>query len=160
MSLDLVLSIAVASLAALIDLRTRRIPNWLTLGALLTGVGLGLAQGGQAGGLEAVAGAALGFALLLPFYLVRAVGAGDVKLLAGLGALLGAQGLLPVALYAAIVGGAISAVMLLRRGVLLSTFGDILTRPLHMARSGAKAPYGVAIATGVYLSMLLPGLRG
>src|SRR5947209_11249935 len=80
---------AMAGVAAYTDLRSRRIPNWLTLSAAVIGLGLNLALGGAAGGLTAVLGLGLGLAMLLPFYLLRAVGAGDVKLLAALGALLG-----------------------------------------------------------------------
>jgi prepilin peptidase CpaA len=150
------LAAAVATVAAFIDVRQRRIPNWLTFGALLLGVGLWSVQSGLNGLLVALGGALLGFAVLLPFYAIRAVGAGDVKLLAGLGAIVGPQALVSVALYGAIVGGAISIVMLVQRGQLLSTLGDIVSRPTQMRRSGAKAPYAVAMAAGTYLSLVLP----
>jgi prepilin peptidase CpaA len=144
MSLDL-LPAAIASVAALIDLRSRRIPNWLTLAAVLAGLAWHTLRDGPTGLSVALAGAALGLALLLPFYMVRGVGAGDVKLLAAIGALVGPQTLVSVAIYGALVGGAISLVLLARS---------------RLQMRGMTAPYGVAIASGVYLSMLLPSVIG
>src|SRR4051812_23420093 len=115
-----------ASLAAIVDLRSRRIPNWLTASLLVAGIGLNLWRGGLPGGGLAVAGAALGLLMLLPLYVIRAMGAGDVKLLAGLGALLGPHALVSVALYAALVGGLMSALMLARGGRLLSVLHEML----------------------------------
>ena len=66
----------------------------------------------------------------------------------------------PGAALLTLVGGAISVVMLARQGRLQFSFAEIMTRPTHLTRSGAKAPYGVAIACGVYLSMLLPSVIG
>ena len=117
-------------------------------------------RAGVAGVPVALGGAALGLCVLLPFYVIRAMGAGDVKLLAGTGALVGPQALVSVVIYAALVGGAISVVMLARRGRLQFSIAEIMTRPTNLTRSGAKAPYGVAIACGVYLSMLLPSVIG
>ena len=151
---------AVASLAAVIDVRWRRIPNWLTLAAFAAGVLMQVLRLGASGVVVALAGAALGFCVLLPFYVIHAIGAGDVKLLAALGALLGPQALVSVAIYGALVGGLISALILAKRGLLRRSLSDITTNPLRLQRSGAKAPYGVAIALGVYLSMLLPSVIG
>ena len=151
---------AVVTVAAVVDLRWRRIPNWLTLGALVAGLVLQSVRFGTLGVLIALAGAGLGLALLLPFYVIRAIGAGDVKLLGAVGALVGPHDLVSVAIYTALVGGAISAAMLAGQGRLQQAFGDILVRPRHMTRGGAKAPYGLAIASGVYLSMMLPSVIG
>ena len=108
--------------------------------------------------VAALAGAALGAALLLPFYAIRALGAGDVKLLAGLGALLGPQLLVSVAVYGALVGGVMSAIILLARGRLFMALDELLIQRRAPTLSGATAPYGVAIASGVYLSLILPGV--
>jgi prepilin peptidase CpaA len=151
---------AVASLAAVLDVRCRRIPNWLTLTALGAGLLIQVLRAGPAGILVGLGGAALGMGVLLPFYMIRTVGAGDVKLLGALGALVGPQALVSIAIYGALVGGAISVVMLVRRGRLQASIFEILTRPTRLTRSGATAPYGVAIASGVYLSMLLPSVIG
>lgn len=152
-------AISAASLAALIDLWSRRIPNWVTFGTLLGGVAINAWLHGFGGAMLALAGAALGLALLSPFYYIRAIGAGDVKLLAAVGSLIGPQALVSVAVYGALVGGAISVVILLRRRLLARTLGDMLRGALPR-RSGVMAPYGVAIASGVYLSLLLPSVLG
>jgi len=70
----------------------------------------------------------------------------------------GPQVLVSIALYTALAGGAISLILLARQGTLPVTLADIMTRPLKLMRLGAKAPYGVAIACGVCLAMLLPGV--
>lgn len=159
MSIDLIPA-AVATVAALCDLRWRVIPNWLTLTAIPAGVVLHVLRSGPDGVATALGGAMLGLCLLFPFYLARAIGAGDVKLLAAIGALVGVQTLMSVAIYGALAGGIMSIVLLVQRGWLLRCLGEIATRPFALTRSGAKAPYGIAIASGVYLSMLLPNVIG
>jgi len=139
---------------------SRRIPNWVTFGTLLLGVVLNTWLHGVEGAVGALAGAALGIGLLLPFYAMGAIGAGDVKLLGALGAVLGPQALLSVAVYGALVGGLMSVCILASRGRLFVALGDILVRRQPPARSGATAPYGVAIAAGVLLSIVLPGVFG
>jgi prepilin peptidase CpaA len=151
---------ALASLAAVIDVRWRRIPNWLTLSALVGGLVLQVSRLGPPGALVALGGAALRLGVLLPFYAIGAIGAGDVKLLAGLGALLGPLALVSVVIYGAIVGGVIAALLLAQRHELRRSVTDILTNPTKLRRGGATAPYGVAIASGVFLSMLLPSVIG
>jgi len=151
---------AAASLAAIVDVRSRRIPNWLTGSLVLGGLLFNVWRGGIVGVGLALAGAALGLAILLPFYAVRAIGAGDVKLLAGLGAVLGPQMLVSVAVYAALAGGVISAIMLARGGRLLSVVREMLIEHRPPTRGGRTAPYGVAIASGMYLSLVLPAVLG
>ena len=77
-----------------------------------------------------------------------------------LGALLGPAALVSVVIYGGLVGGVISVVMLARRHELQRSMSDILHNPFNLRRGGAKAPYGVAIASGVYLSTLLPSVIG
>jgi prepilin peptidase CpaA len=154
------LPVAVASLAAATDILWRRIPNWLSFAALGGGVIVHVVRDGADGLQVAFFGALLGLLVFLPFYIVRAIGAGDVKLVAGLGALLGPADLVSVVVYCAVIGGVISAVMLAQRGILQRSVVDTIRNPLSIPRSGLKAPYGVAIAGGVYLSMLLPKVIG
>ena len=153
-------AVVTAGAAAVVDVRSRRIPNWLTGGMLLFGL---LAHGWLAGGpgvLAALGGAVLGAALLLPFYVMRAMGAGDVKLLAALGAVLGPQVLVSVAIYAAVAGGIMSVLILAARGRLGIALGELYLQRRSPTRSGLTAPYGVAIASGVFLSLLLPSVLG
>jgi prepilin peptidase CpaA len=149
-----------ASAGAALDLRFQRIPNWLTAGALVSGVLLNAWLGGLNGVLVALSGAALGVVLLLPFYALHAMGAGDVKLLAALGAFVGPQVLVSVAVYGGLVGGVLSVGVLIIRGRLLGALRDALLLRTLPSPSGLKAPYGVAIAAGMILTLLLPGILG
>jgi prepilin peptidase CpaA len=149
-----VLALLIASIGLMTDLRTRRIPNWLTVGALIGGLLVNLLLGGSQGVVSALAGAGLGFVLLIPFYAVRAMGAGDVKLLAALGALLGPQTLLVAAAAGALVGGLMSLIILARRGRLALAVHQMFVMHTIPTPSGAKAPYAVAIASGVYVAVL------
>jgi len=128
--------------------------------ALIAGIVAHTWQAGFDGALVALAGAAVGMALLLPFYAIKAVGAGDVKLLSCLGAVVGVQLLISVALYGAVIGGLMSAVILVRRKRLLLFFQETAVMGRAPTRSGATAPYAVAIASGVYLSLVLPSVLG
>src|SRR4051812_28866469 len=74
--------------AAGYDIRYRRIPNWLVLAGIVTGFAWNVSSGWSGLG-HAAAGFGLGFALYFPLYLLRARGAGDVKLLAAVGAIVG-----------------------------------------------------------------------
>lgn len=145
-------AVIAASIALATDLHARRIPNWLTLSALLVGLLANAFLAGTQGALLALAGAGLGFALLIPFYAIRAIGAGDVKLLAAVGALLGPQLLLSAATAGALVGGVMSVVILARRGRLTLAAHQMFVMKAIPTPSGAKAPYAVAIAAGVYFA--------
>jgi prepilin peptidase CpaA len=152
------LAAAAAGVAAFTDLRARRIPNWLTFTTLAVGLGVHAATDGLSGCTWALSGVGLGLALLLPFYLLRAMGAGDVKLLGALGALVGPQSLLSIAVYGALVGGVMSVAALIGRRRLLLTLSELLVQRTLPTRSGATAPYGLAIASGVYLWLVLPAV--
>jgi prepilin peptidase CpaA len=148
----------VATAAAFYDLRWRRIPNWLTGTAALSGLIINTWSAGVDGLITALLGGALGLVLLLPFYARRGVGAGDVKLLAALGALVGPQTLVWIALFTGLVGGAMSLAVLARRGRLGSMLKQLVVLQMRPAASGLKAPYGVAIAGGAYLALAIAAL--
>jgi prepilin peptidase CpaA len=107
------------------DLRSRRIPNWLNLSGLILGLGLNtfFLQGE---GLR-LAASGLGLALLiyLPLYLIRAMGAGDVKFMAAIGALIGPQNWLNVFLTTAILGGIASLCLIVARNRLHVTLSNL-----------------------------------
>ncbi len=153
-------AIAAAGVGAVLDLRWRRIPNWLTGSTLLLGIVANALLRGVDGGVLALAGAAVGLAMLLPFYVLKAMGGGDVKLLAGVGALVGPHALVSVAVYGGVVGGLLSLVVLLMSGRFLEMVQRAVVLRTSAPRSGLKAPYGVAIAAGMVLSMLLPSVLG
>jgi prepilin peptidase CpaA len=157
--------------AAMIDLRSRRIPNALTYPAVLVAFTLRLATGSFQLIVPAALGLAVGFLLLLPAYLLKVMGAGDLKLMAALGAFLGPATILSVFLNSLIAGGLIALMYLALRGELRRGIRSALgfLARLFRRRSGyvppgeewvsiGKIPYGVAIAIGT-VSALLPVLR-
>lgn len=150
--------------AAAIDLRTGRIPNLLTAAVATAGftlAGLGLSGHSMAG---ALAGAALGFALMLPGHLLGGTGAGDVKLLAALGTVLGPGGVLMAFLYSAIAGGLLAVGHALRRrrlGTTLSRVARLASAPgetkkeIDGAATASRFAYGPALAIGAIAAALL-----
>jgi prepilin peptidase CpaA len=101
-----------AVLAGLIDARTFRIPNLLTVPLLLSGFAYHAITGGGAGLQASLFGAAFGFGVIFVLYLVGGMGAGDVKLMTAIGAWLQAEATLHVFVVAALLMGAYSIVML------------------------------------------------
>jgi len=168
--------LAAAMLAAVaFDLRSRRIPNRLVLAGIGTAFALH-AIAAITGSLELaghawwapLAGLATGFAVLLPLYLLRATGAGDVKLMAMVGTFIGAPAVLNAALCTLVAGGLLSLVFMLGRGVAAQTLANVrflLTGWMLRAGSGqgvrleplqataARLPYAVAIALGTAASL-------
>ncbi len=144
------IAILVGVAAAVDDLARRQIANWIPAAALAGGLGWQIGQHGWWGWLYALGGAAAGFGVFLIFYLLGGMGGGDMKLMAGFGALLGASRLLEAALWTAGVGG-------------LLALGVLAFRALRK-RTGASAgvasdsiPYAPAIALGVWLSLVPKG---
>lgn len=148
-------ALVVCALAVGSDLRTRRIPNWLTVSAgaagLLLGAGFGAMSAGVAGALHGLLGATAAGVLGLVVFGVPAafglVGMGDVKLVAALGSLLGLPVALPLALYIALAGGAVAAVYALasrRLAAVARNVSRIRSRELVLHRM----PYSLAIALG------------
>ena len=157
------------------DLRSRRIPNVL----VAVGLGLGLAgrllDPGSPAGEALIAffkGSGTGLLALMPLYLMRACGAGDVKLMAMVGGFVGPAVVLDAALWTLVSGGVLSLVFMLGRGVAAQTIENIrflLTDLMVRARSGggarlaplattaARLPYAVAIAAGTLIAVLHAG---
>ena len=152
--------------AAVCDYRTQRIPNWLVLSGALYGViyNTVLPPTPHDNILFPLAGLALGLLLFLPLYLVRAMGAGDVKLLAMIGAFLGPGDTFYAALATMIVGGVLAILFVLARGTALRMFHNLVSlfqlgflsvaggsKPdlqIEADMSAGKLPYGVPIAIG------------
>jgi prepilin peptidase CpaA len=103
------IAVSICSLtAAVIDLRTRRVPNGLTGAAAAIGVAMALTGAGRVGIVGAVLGGVIGLMLMLPGYLWGATGGGDVKLLAAVGTLLGPDRVL-IAFFGMAIGGGLLA---------------------------------------------------
>lgn len=113
--------------AAVIDLRTRRIPNILTATLAAIGIGLAAAGFGRVGLGAALLGCLLGLAFMMPGHIFGATGAGDVKLLAAVGTLLGPTGVAVAFMYTAILGGALALVVAIHRGRLQDTLQETAT---------------------------------
>jgi prepilin peptidase CpaA len=110
------------SVAAAIDLRVRRVPNAMTFGIAALGLALAAFRPTGVGVVSALAGLAVGLALMLPAHIIGAMGAGDVKLLAAFGTLLGPGRTGMAFLYTAIAGGAIALIVAARRRRIRVTF--------------------------------------
>ena len=135
------------------DLRTRRIPNRLTVAAAVTAVALGVVRAGWQGGVVSAAGVLAGLAVFLPLCLAGKLGAGDVKAMGAVGAFLGPAGVVLAALCTLLAGGIAAAVVLVSfrwRMHRVSGTGQ----PVSLLRQ-QDLPYGVAIACGTLASIVL-----
>ena len=121
------LLLPILTIAVVTDCRSRKIPNWLTLPAIVAGLVYHTAANGLWGFIFGLEGALLGFALLIIFYVVGGMGAGDVKLMGAVGSLLGPKGVFFVFLYAAITGGFLALALLWWKGCLRGTINRYVT---------------------------------
>ncbi|MBL8216854.1 MAG: prepilin peptidase [Bryobacterales bacterium] len=162
--------VALVLSAAATDLRNRRIPNSLTVGGVVAGLVLNLGINGMIGARASLLGLALGFVVLLPPFLLRGGGAGDVKLMAAVGALAGPLNTFSIFILTAIFGGVLALALLFWKGGLgraLSNAGFIVgqlaqgrsphaQRPdLTLEGPGPKLPYAIPIAMGTLTFLAL-----
>jgi len=153
-----------AAIAAIFDIRYRRIPNWLVLSGIIIGFAWNGSVSGFRGLWEAAAGFGLGFILYFPLYLIRARGAGDVKLLAAVGAITGPRNCLWIFLLTAVLGGVIALILIMIRGRVRRTFFNVwlIIQNLRQLRApyldneeldvktnrGMRLPHAAMIAVG------------
>ncbi len=163
---------AVAATAAVIDVQQKRIPNWLTYPTMIAGILLQGALFGIKGLLSSIEGGLLFGGIFFLFYVVRAMGAGDVKLAAALGFLVGISDSLRVMYATAIAGGLLAIAVMIFRGRVRETFRNLLSITTFHARHGlqphpdvnlqnpraARMPYGLAFALGTLYWSLSPVL--
>ena len=156
--------------ATAFDIRSRRIPNWLVFSGALIGIVYHALSPYDRGTIYALEGLAVGFIAFLPLYILRAMGAGDVKLMAMAGAFLGPASTLSAVLLTFIAGGVLAIVAAVRNGamqmllknvrfimtdmtmkVMTGSAAGIEARPL----SAGKVPYALAIAIGTAIHIFL-----
>jgi prepilin peptidase CpaA len=172
MSLSLIGLTAVLGIALFFDVSTRRIPNWLILAGLIASLGCSVVQSFPlAGAGHGFLGALVGLGIFLPLYLVRAAGAGDVKLMVVAGAFIGPLQVTGAALLTLICGGVLSLVAALWLRLIPRVLGNLRLMGLNALAgqySGlsvrdigttGRLPYAIAIAGGTGLQLFL-GSRG
>ncbi len=155
-----VIMVAMVAAAAYIDLRYLRIPNAFTLGGAAVGLLLSLLFRGPDGLVSGLAGWALGAALFFAFFAIGVMGAGDVKLLAAVGALMGPLFVFNAFVFTGLAGGIIAIAVAVRRRLVRYTVASVTTqlqtlvytgwlpRPKDPKSSPLRFPYGLAIAAG------------
>jgi len=164
MTLTAVLVIGAGVAATVVDVRRRKVPNVLTMGLASVGLVLAMAGFGTVTIGGALGGLALGLALLLPAHIFGATGAGDVKLLAAFGALLGPGDVFDAFVRAAILGGVMALTVALWRGrlretvygtaMLVTTRSRTVTAIIEHPAANNRFPYAPAIACGAVLVVL------
>jgi prepilin peptidase CpaA len=158
----MIMVLILIAVASVFDVATRRIPNWLTVAAILVGLGGHTLTSQGSGIVFSSAGLAVGMVLLLPSVLLGGMGAGDLKLLAAVGALTGPMVTLKAGLFSVLIGGIIAIGVALRQGTARRALRRVVTLNLPVASppppdapprpvSVGSIPYGVAIGLGVLL---------
>jgi prepilin peptidase CpaA len=159
----------VAALAAMCDVRTGRVPNVLTFGAMAGGLLFSAIHSGGWGLLTSLLGCVIGLALFLPLFVLGGMGGGDVKLLAAVGAWLGPVGALRAALWASLAGGVLAVIVGISSGYLSaalrnlfallgvwSTVGPSRVSELTLTESrGPRLAYAVPIGIGAIVALWL-----
>ena len=140
--------IAIGAAACVTDFRSRRIPNVLTFGASAAAVVFWAVTAGLSGAGWSVAGWAVGCAVFMPWFLLGGMGAGDVKLLAALGAWAGPSAAVWMALYAGIAGGVFAIVVSLTRGYLGEMFRNLWSLLMFWRIAGVQPHPELTLKTG------------
>jgi prepilin peptidase CpaA len=168
--------LAIASLCAMVaagfDIKSRRIPNLLTGPALLAGLLLHLGIDGWHGLLTSFAAAMICGGIFLVFYLAGGMGAGDVKLIAAVGAIAGLPSTPYLLVLTSLAGGVLGIGLALMRGRLKQTLFNVGALAAHHVQEGftphpelnvrndgaLRLPYGLAIAVGCTVTFCLQGV--
>ncbi len=161
------LLVPLAAVITYYDVRYRRIPNVLVLATLISGLILNTMIYGFSGALASVAGCLLAFAFMLALHIFGAMGAGDVKLFAAIGAVLGVKLVVPTFVVVLLVGGVLAVISMLRAGNVRATLFRVLQIFVGLLpgwemprfsvpeERGKTIPYGVAITFGSLISLAI-----
>jgi prepilin peptidase CpaA len=169
-SLFIVIAALLIPLAIIItyyDVRYRRIPNAFVLATLASGLLVNSIYGGLNGVVASLGGCAIAFILMFVLHVFGAMGAGDVKLFAAVGSLIGTQLVLPTFLVVILTGGALALLLMLHTGAVRATMQRVLMilvgllpgweMPRFAVPTDRKhtIPYGVAITFGSLISLAI-----
>jgi len=163
MSKTVIISVLAIALAACVtDVRSRRIPNGLTFSAALAGLIFQTVAAGWIGTQGSIAGWLVGTALFLPFFLLGGMGAGDVKLLAALGAWLGPSEAVHLGMYTLIAGGVLAIVVAVARGYVKTAMRNVWNLVHQWSLTGIRPVPSLTLehATGPRLAYALPIFAG
>ena len=158
---------AIALVACCWDVATSRIPNAVTLSAAALAILFHAFSPAGSGAWLSLAGLATGLAVFFPLFALRAMGAGDVKLMAALGAWIGWKSIVFVALYGSVAGGVFAVLVGLRRRYLRQAFSNLKMLATYWwvegvkpfpaltleAKDGVRLPYALAIAAGLAVTV-------
>lgn len=160
-----VLTVALV-IAVITDLSTHRIPNWLTLSVVAVALACQFAVGQWQGLLVGLGGASVGLSCFLPLHIFGAMGAGDVKLMTAVGAILGPQAAFVGVLATVVFGGGIALIFIGWRGglralwlryrqmaVMIAYRQPVYLAPATNEAAGERFPYALAIACGSFFSL-------
>lgn len=134
-----IILVALVVVAAIFDLVRRRIPNWLTAAGVVAGIGTNVYLLHWTGLRTSLLGIGVALLVYVPFYLLRAMGGGDVKLMMAVGSLAGPLNWLTIFVITSILGGLIAILMVLFKGRLQSTLWNVWFIVQQLGRF--KAPY-------------------
>jgi prepilin peptidase CpaA len=162
MTIYQIVAIVLVVLAAGSDLATRRIPNVLTFGAAIAALFVHGYMAGWSGVGTSLAGWAVGFAFFFPFFALGGMGAGDVKLLAAVGAWLGPAAAVWVALYSSVAGGVMGLVVAAFSGYLKQAYTNLFGLLMFWRVAGIRPAPELMLSTqkGPRLAYAVPVLAG
>ena len=162
MTVSQTICLCLVAVASAYDLRTRRIPQVLTLGGAAAGLLFHLALGGWNAGLASATGWAIGIAIFFLPYALGGLGAGDVKLLGAIGAWLGPMNAVWVGLYAGAAGGLLAIFVALTKGYLFQAVGNVGVMLAYWRLNGVKPLPEITLehSRGPRLAYALPILAG
>jgi prepilin peptidase CpaA len=163
----LAIAAACSMVGSVFDVKSRRIPNFITFPSILAGLAMHLALGGWRQLLSSLAAGLICGVLFLLFYLAGGMGAGDVKLMAAVGCIAGIPHVPYLLVLTALSGGAMAVLLAVFRGRLQQTISNVSAIAAHHSRRGLQAhpdlnlsnsetlrlPYALAIAGGSLLTL-------
>ena len=164
---NIILLLPVAIIIGYYDVRYRRIPNAFVIATLAGGVAVNAIFAGFPGIVASLGGCALGFVLMFMLHVFGAMGAGDVKLFAAIGSVIGVNLVLPTFIVVILTGGLLAVVSVIRAGILMTTMHRVLQilvgllpgwqMPKFAVPVDRKhtIPYGVAITMGSIISIAI-----